>query len=88
MVARDSTGTTKQESISYTDGSFYLGSLLPGDYTVEIDAKTLPKGYVRAAAKTVLKIRGGKQGKLDVSGVTLIVWYDRSLIEHEKKKKG
>jgi hypothetical protein len=86
VVARDSSGTTKQESTTYTDGSFYLGGLLPGIYTVDIDARTLPKGYVRGAAKIELEIQS-EQGKLDLNGVTLHVTYDRSLIGRDKTKK-
>lgn len=86
VIARDSSGATKQESITYTDGSFYLGSLLPGDYVVDVDQMTLSKGYKRGAASDMMRIRAGDHGKLDIGGVTLRVTYDRSTLEHPKKK--
>jgi hypothetical protein len=86
VIARDSTGATKQESITYIDGSFYLGSLMPGDYVVDVDPVTLAKGYVRGKPTEPLQVRAGSHGKLDWSGITLHVDYDRSVIERDKKK--
>ncbi|HEX2949009.1 MAG TPA: hypothetical protein VHV83_05505, partial [Armatimonadota bacterium] len=55
-------GDTKLVSESYTalDGSYYFSDILPGNYTLAIDAETLPEGYVLSELKRDVKVIGVK----------------------------
>ena len=46
VLIRDENDDVIVDSITASDGSFYFGDLKPGKYTLDVDAKTIPAGYV------------------------------------------
>jgi len=40
--------TLVTDSITASDGTYYLGNVLPGQYVLRVDAETLPRGYTVA----------------------------------------
>jgi hypothetical protein len=55
LVTRDK-GTLVADSVTATDGTFYIGDLLPGRYVLRVDTELLPKGVAMADTEWDLEI--------------------------------
>ncbi|MCB1060206.1 MAG: hypothetical protein KDB65_08240 [Calditrichaeota bacterium] len=69
VMARDSKGKIVQESVTYTDGSYFLGDLLPGEYGVELRESSLPDRIESGAYGQTVRLEGNR---IDISGLTII----------------
>jgi hypothetical protein len=50
-----------QDSVTAGDGTFYIGSLKPGKYTVKVDPETVPIGYTLAEFVRAVEINQAKE---------------------------
>ncbi|MBI5060625.1 hypothetical protein HZB60_12700 [candidate division KSB1 bacterium] len=76
VIAKDTLGALKQESITYDDGTFYLGELRPGKYILDVDRATIGLPVYRGGFPVgpVTVVDDGEQG-LDVAGVEMYLMY-------------
>lgn len=70
VIARNQQGRVAQESVTYSDGSYYLGDLMPGEYSIEIKTGSLPKRYQKRLYKESVTITGDR---LDIMGMNLMI---------------
>lgn len=57
VYIRDINNRVVSDSITASDGSFYLADLKPGSYTLEVDPNTIPAGYVMLQMSKKIEIR-------------------------------
>lgn len=58
VLLRDhSSNNIIKQSITDSDGTYYLGEVKPGDYYIEVDPSTIPPLYQIATKKTDVKVR-------------------------------
>lgn len=56
-------GKTITDSVTAADGTFYLGDLHPGRYTIKLDPDTIPNGYTPVEAQRAIEIHAGKESQ-------------------------
>ncbi len=71
VVALNDSGQEVQESVTYSDGSFYLGELMPGTYAIQVDLASLPKVMEMIEFDYRIVVSGESDEKLNVSGIEL-----------------
>ena len=81
VVMRDARDNVVTDSVTASDGSFYLSNLRPGSYTLEVDPTTIPEGYiVLEMSKTIEIFQGQDFQEIEIPPIYAIADLERSIL--------
>lgn len=60
-------GRLMTDSVTGSDGSYYLGDVQPGQYVLRVDAKTLAKQYELAEQERMIEVKATKEEFMEIS---------------------
>jgi hypothetical protein len=85
VVATDQEGNVLSESISASDGSYYLGDVKPGLVTVKVDTLFLDDGYTTLESTRQIDLPSGME-PVDIEEVDLLLLYSEPQVEEKDEE--
>ncbi len=73
VICRDDSGNVVQESITYSDGSYFLADMKPGVYSIEVDGATIPKENLPCDPRMGITVGSGTDEELNRTGIDLML---------------